>query len=937
MSEGNLDLRSSETKVTIKEETGSILGEETGKGINDPERTVGKNITAPKSVEEDSKSSSQDISQETSINRQEETSEDESSEERATDEDSTDAESEDEDESPPLLKYTRITSKLPKSFFQRDTISCCNFNEHRFFFGTHAGILHITTPDFKPIQTLKCHRSSIMSIYCDESNFATASMDGTVITGSLHDPSQLTAFDFKRPVHAVVLDEDYKNTKMFVSGGMAGEVILSQRNWLGNRMDITLSKGKGSILGIFKLENTVFWFNDDGITFVDIISRSQLLHIPYPQLQDDGTNNLTDISRPDLFKPHVNFPESDRIIIGWGCNIWSLKVSLLQKASQDSSHLGSILSSAASSLRGVPDRQVELEHHFTVQMIIAGVASFKDDQLMCLGYEKWDHDQIQLKNAVPELRIFDIVTGEEINSDEVLIKNYERLTINDYHLCKFLYHESIPQYYLISATDCINIQELSLRDHYNWYLNRENLKKAWDIAQYIPEVEVRERLNIGISYIVQEINRNNWDELGSKMKEIFTKAEETNSSNEVDFQNFIKEQWQVLIFKALNAKQINDNLISNIPQDKGFDPLIFDTILEDYLSRRGIKDFSRLLPELQISCFSPSLIEERLEQEMGKSADEHTIRLYRDQVVYLYLQDGKYSKAIRHMISGHDKKALDTLLEHPHLIPTFENLFIDIILLPYQEELNTIASLTRARITTIFYKSIELTTVVTKYFPIEKLIAMFKGNEKDINVDKLLLIVLENIAKAEPRLIRSEENEMVRLYAQNDKEKLLPFLKDKQDYDVNKAIQLCRSEDGLYNELIYLWGRIGEAKKALKIIIDELNNPKMAVDYVISWKDEELWDFIITYTIDRPEYIRLFLKQSDILGERYVSVISAINSNIKIADIKSAVGETLNSKDLSLEVIRNILQLVDDESLAFAMRYLKMSEMGKYFDVEGGK
>lgn len=863
-------------------------------------------------------------------------SEDEDDNSECEDEEEEDEdEDEDEEENPPVLKYTRITSKLPKSFFQRDTISCCNFNENAFFFGTHAGILHITTTKFESIQTLKCHRSSILSIYCDGTNFASASMDGTVIIGSLDNPSQLTAFDFKRPVHAVVLDDDYSNNKLFVSGGMAGRVILSQRNWLGNRTDITLSKGRGSILGIYKLENTLFWFNEDGITFVDSVTRSQLLHIPYPASTDNcahGHNNNNDMSRPDLFKPHVNFPESDRIIIGWGCNIWSLKVSLVQKSTQEASHIGSILSSAASSLRGTPDKQVELEHHFTVQMIIAGVASFKDDQLMCLGYEKWNKDQIQLKAATPELRIFDIVTGEEINSDEVIVKNYERLTINDYHLGKFIYSDSIPQYYLVSATDCINIHELSLNDHYDWFLKHGKLLRAWDIAQFIPSIPPKDRLTVGINYLLDEINLNHWDEIGPNMKKVFTTARK-DLPEDTDFQQFINDQWQALIFKVLNAKKITRNLIDSLPQDNGFDTLIFDTILEDQLHNKNFDEFCRLIHTWEVACFSASLLEERLEGELKYSSND-TAKPYREQLIYLYLRTGKYSKAINHMLIDHDKRALDTLIENPHLIPEFQKSLLEILLLPYTRDPSTIEHLPRDEICIVFARSIKLSVVAAKYIPLDKLINLFKNNKEGVNISKLLLIILENISRSEPQLMRTQENEMVRLYIKYDSEKLLPFLKEKRDYDVDKAIALCQAESGLYKELIYLWGRIGEAKKALKIIIDELDNPKMAIDYVISWKDDELWDFMIPYTIDKPEYIRLLLKHSDILGERYMTVITGIHNDIKVSDIKDAINDTLNSKSLSLEVVQNMLQLVDDESLHIAKEYLKLSEKGKYFDVE---
>lgn len=70
----------------------------------------------------------------------------------------------------------------------------------------------------------------------------------------------------------------------------------------------------------------------------------------------------------------------------------------------------------------------------------------------------------------------------------------------------------------------------------------------------------------------------------------------------------------------------------------------------------------------------------------------------------------------------------------------------------------------------------------------------------------------------------------------------------------------------------------------------------MAIDYVISWKDEKLWSFVITYTFNKPEYTRLLLKYSHILKEKYNSVITSNSDPLKIVDIKMTIKKTLNSK-----------------------------------------
>ena len=45
----------------------------------------------------------------------------------------------------------------------------------------------------------------MLSVFTDGTYFATASMDGTVVIGSILDEKDIVAYDFQRPVHAVIL------------------------------------------------------------------------------------------------------------------------------------------------------------------------------------------------------------------------------------------------------------------------------------------------------------------------------------------------------------------------------------------------------------------------------------------------------------------------------------------------------------------------------------------------------------------------------------------------------------------------------------------------------------------------------------------------------------------------------------------------------------
>ena len=149
---------------------------------------------------------------------------------------------------------------------------------------------------------------------------ATSSMDGNVCVQSLLDMKDVKLRNFGRPVQAVALSPDFKNDRTYLSGGLAGQLILTvgggpgrststtvgtaaatASGWLGSMglggnagKDTILHSGEGTINAIkWSLSGKyVVWLNEHGIK----IMRSKL-HLDGSD-SEDAWKRIGHIDRP---------------------------------------------------------------------------------------------------------------------------------------------------------------------------------------------------------------------------------------------------------------------------------------------------------------------------------------------------------------------------------------------------------------------------------------------------------------------------------------------------------------------------------------------------------------------------------------------------------------------------------------------------------------
>lgn len=282
-------------------------------------------------------------------------------------------EGEDQDEEP-KLKYTRLTGSLGAAYRSGDSTSSFTVAADKLVVGSHNGNINVfQIPTFQALRTYRVHSASITSVSVSPvlpfspvkpealtrpapaetptsspskptsngantasprtprqaplasipSNsiyIATSSIDGHVCVASLVDQKDVMLRNFARPVSAVALSPDYKNDRSYLSGGLAGNLILTvggrkgvsanantnsaaaaAQGFLGSiglgsntGSDKILHSGEGTINAIkwSKSGKFVVWVNEQGIK----IMRSNL-HLGSEDL-DHAWRRIAHIDRP---------------------------------------------------------------------------------------------------------------------------------------------------------------------------------------------------------------------------------------------------------------------------------------------------------------------------------------------------------------------------------------------------------------------------------------------------------------------------------------------------------------------------------------------------------------------------------------------------------------------------------------------------------------
>eukprot|EP01113_Clastostelium_recurvatum_P018176 TRINITY_DN2143_c0_g1_i1.p1 TRINITY_DN2143_c0_g1~~TRINITY_DN2143_c0_g1_i1.p1 ORF type:complete len:931 (-),score=291.81 TRINITY_DN2143_c0_g1_i1:56-2848(-) len=780
----------------------------------------------------------------------------EEEEEEGEEEDEEEEEDDDDDEGDdeePKLKYQRLGASVTE-ILKRDTASCMATHERFLALGTQWGVVYVLDFNGNEIKRFAPHSKNVNELSIDLSGefVASCSEDGKVCISALYSPESAD-FAYHKPISSVSMDPEFakKSTRQFCVGGKAGQLVQNKKGWFG-RADTVLHSGEGPIHAIRWRGTLIAWANDIGVKIFDCTTNQRITYIDRPK----GS------PRADMYRCHLCWESDSTLLIGWADS-----VKIGQVKERNLTELG-----PAAAAHGLPTRYVEIVALFQTDYIVAGIAPF-GEYLTILAYIMNENDQTNVNNTgrvassglAPELKIV-TRTNEEISCDALVsIVGYADNKPGDYRL-EHLPSESM--FYIVAPKDIVIARPRDLDDHISWLLDRKRYNEALQAA------EANEaRLTGGAKRL---------EEIGDKyLHELLQSGRAAEAAAEAP--KILKEdakRWETFTFAFGQAKQLRE-LSPYIPINNPrlrLQESVYEMVLFNFL-KSDPDEFLRTITAWPRTLYNIQTIITAVKEHLKRFPSD----VIMDALARLYTFDAQYGNALDIYLRLKRGNVFELIRQY-QLFDAIQDKVV--ALMEFNEE-----------------EATKLLVSHTDRISIPQVVSQLQSHPR------LLHAYLHGLFLKDAH-IGSEFHELqISLYADYEPKLLLPFLRQSIHYPLEKAMAICEKRQ-LYPEMVFLLGRMGNSKQALKLIMEKLGDVREAIEFVEQQKDDELWEDLISQAMKRPQFVSSLLEY---IGAHVdpIKLIKRIPEKMEIVGLRDRLVKIISDYNLQMslrEGCKNILK-----------------------------
>lgn len=135
-------------------------------------------------------------------------------------------------------------------------------------------------------------------------------------------------------------------------------------------------------------------------------------------------------------------------------------------------------------------------------------------------------------------------------------------------------------------------------------------------------------------------------------------------------------------------------------------------------------------------------------------------------------------------------------------------------------------------------------------------------------------------------------------------------------------------------ELVYLYSKTGQTKRALYLIIDRLGDVSRAIAFAKEQDDPDLWEDLLTYSMDKPRFIRALLEEVGTAIDP-IKLIRRIPEGLEIEGLREGLKHIMKEHEIQHSICEGVARVLRSEVAAAQAQLRSGQRRGVKFEVVG--
>lgn len=573
---------------------------------------------------------------------------------------------------------------------------------------------------------------------------------------------------------------------------------------------------------------------------------------------------------PENFPCYLTWKNNTTLLIGW---VDTVRICRIEKHK--------------SVIRDTPEFIVNPLSTFQLDYIISGVCPFNVTQLVTLVHEKEKDENGKSLRPIMSFMAPEKSEYIEVDRDKLTLRGFENYSYSDYNL-EFLSDEN--RFIITSPKDVVIAYTPDCDDRIEWMVKHGKFEEAMELVikndRYLQNNNL---LTVGRKYINHLLKKNEFDKAGQLCAKILG----TNT-----------EHWEQEVFKFARLQRLR-SISQYLPTSSScrLNPHIYEMVLYEYLKMEP-ENFLKILKEWSPSLYNVPAVINAVTEPLVRDTEHKLILL--ESLAILYTHSGQYEKALNVYLKLKHKDVFK-LISTYNLYPNI-NINLNIENLMDLDTTKTIALLRD-----------------NKHISPDVIISHLQHNPY------YLYLYLDALDTKDHKLItRKYHTQMIKLYAKFASSKLLPLLRRSDSYSIQDALAICK-EMSLYPEMVYLLGRIGNTKEALRLLMNKIGDMEQAIFFCKEYDDKDLWEELVECSLSNPQYVTYLLQKiSSFVDPRIL--VRRIGEHAPIPGLKNSLVKMLRDYNLQVSIKEGCKNIVVSDCFDLHKRLVTMQQRGLVVD-----